>query len=160
MAGSKIAGVTVSQRTKEQAHDYRYFPEPDLPPLRIEESQVSELYELLPELPAARMTRFVAQYALRPADAAVLTAERQFPKLRSGRGGSDAEGARSAANWIVNDLMGLQRRCQLPPEQLPFTPAQISICSTRWAEGLTARAAKELLPQMQPGEMPPAAAPG
>jgi aspartyl-tRNA(Asn)/glutamyl-tRNA(Gln) amidotransferase subunit B len=152
--------ITVSQRTKEQAHDYRYFPEPDLPPLRIEESQVNELHEVLPELPAARVKRFVDQYALRPADAALLTAERpiseDFERIVSGR---DADGARSAANWIVNDIMGLQRQMALPPDRLPLTPAQISdLLDALGKNVLTARAAKELLPQLQPGEMPTAAA--
>ena len=67
------AGRTFSMRSKEEAHDYRYFPEPDLPPLRIEPRAIEELQRTLPELPDARRRRFVAQYALPDYDAALLT---------------------------------------------------------------------------------------
>lgn len=147
-------GITVSQRTKEQAHDYRYFPEPDLPPLLISEAMVTEIQARLPELPAARRTRLTRDLALSESDAAVITAERDVADVFEnvvGNGG--AARARSAASWIVNDLTGLQRARGLSPEELPLTALQLTELLDALAEGrLTARAAKELLPQIEEGE--------
>jgi aspartyl-tRNA(Asn)/glutamyl-tRNA(Gln) amidotransferase subunit B len=153
-------GVTVSQRTKEQAHDYRYFPEPDLPPLVVTAAMVEQIRETLPEAPAARRNRFVSAYGLGEAEAALLTLEREVADLyESVVAGADAERARPAANWIVNDLMGLQRERGLPPERLPLDAAQLRELLDAIAAGdLTARAAKELLPQIGDGESPLAAA--
>jgi aspartyl-tRNA(Asn)/glutamyl-tRNA(Gln) amidotransferase subunit B len=153
-------GITVSQRTKEQAHDYRYFPEPDLPPLEISQEIVAGLRARLPELPAERRSRLVADYAVGEAEATLLTAEREVADFfESVARGNGRDRARSAANWIVNDLMGLQRQRGLPPERLPLSPAQLANLLDVLSEGaLTARAAKELLPQIEAGEMPSAAA--
>jgi aspartyl-tRNA(Asn)/glutamyl-tRNA(Gln) amidotransferase subunit B len=70
-----MKGVTVSQRSKEEAHDYRYFPEPDLPPVTVAPSEISRLKNLLPELPLARRLRFIEQYGLSEEDAGILTEE-------------------------------------------------------------------------------------
>jgi aspartyl-tRNA(Asn)/glutamyl-tRNA(Gln) amidotransferase subunit B len=153
-------GVTVSQRTKEQAHDYRYFPEPDLPPLHISAERVAELRERLPELPAERQLRLTREYRIGEPEAALLAGERQIADLYETVARSNGhERARVAANWILNDLMGLQRVQGLPPEQLPLSAEQLADLLDALAEGaLTARAAKELLPQIAPGEAPRAAA--
>ena len=153
-------GVTVSQRTKEQAHDYRYFPEPDLPPITVSAGMVSELRARLPEMPAERRARFSAEYGLSESDATLLTAEREIADLyETVIAGGDPARARSAANWIVNDLMGLQRTRGLPPEQLPLSAEQIAdLLDALDAGVLTARAAKEILPQILTGEMPRGAA--
>ncbi|MGH2614499.1 MAG: Asp-tRNA(Asn)/Glu-tRNA(Gln) amidotransferase subunit GatB, partial [Thermomicrobiales bacterium] len=147
-------GVTVSQRTKEQAHDYRYFPEPDLPPLTVTRETVADLKTRLPELPAARRARFVREYALGDAEATQLTAEREVADVFETVVGSDGAGrARVAANWIVNDLTGLQRARELPPERLPLTAQQLQDLLDALDQGqLTGRAAKELLPQIGDGE--------
>jgi aspartyl-tRNA(Asn)/glutamyl-tRNA(Gln) amidotransferase subunit B len=153
-------GVTVSQRTKEQAHDYRYFPEPDLPPLSISAEMVAALQRRLPEAPAARRARFVAEYGLGVGEATLLTAEREIADLYeavAAEGG--AERARSAANWIVNDVLGLQRARGLPPERLPLSAVQLTdLLDALDAGELTGRAAKELLPQIDDGELPREAA--
>ena len=154
-------GVTVSQRTKEEAHDYRYFPEPDLPPLAITAEMVADVRTRLPELPLARRSRFVDAYGVARSDAAVLTSEREvadvFEEVVSGA--ESSERARLAASWIVNDLIGLQRERGLPPERLPLAAAQIRDLLDAISSGeLTARAAKELLPQVREGELPRAAA--
>ena len=153
-------GVTVSQRTKEQAHDYRYFPEPDLPPLEISQDMVAGLRARLPELPAERCARLVGDYTIGKSEAALLTAEREVADLFETVARSDGrDRARSAANWIVNDLMGLQRQRGLPSERLPLSAEQLTDLLDALSEGvLTARAAKELLPQVEPGEVPRAAA--
>ncbi len=150
-------GVTASQRTKEQAHDYRYFPEPDLPPLHVSGDMVAAIRERLPELPAARRARFESAYGIAPADAALLTLEREVADLYEEVVGADPapERARAAANWIVNDVMGLQKVRGLPPQELPFGAAQLRDLLDVLASGaLTARAAKEMLPEIAPGEMP------
>ncbi|MFN8591600.1 MAG: Asp-tRNA(Asn)/Glu-tRNA(Gln) amidotransferase subunit GatB [Thermomicrobiales bacterium] len=156
----EATGVTVSQRTKEQAHDYRYFPEPDLPPLTISAEMTGNLRARLPEMPDDRRARFVRDYQLAASDAALLTAERPVADVYEtviADGG--AERARSAANWIVNDVMGLQRSRGLSPEELPFSAGQlVDLLDALEAKELTGRAAKELLPQIETGELPRTAA--
>ncbi len=154
-------GVTVSQRTKEQAHDYRYFPEPDLPPLAVPAEHVEELRARLPEMPLARRDRFIERYGLSRSDATLLTAERAVADFFEEVIGPDAtpEAAKTAANWIVNDLFALQRERGLPPETLPITAGQLrELIGLVGSEALTLRAARELLPQIEPNESPRAAA--
>jgi len=153
-------GVTVSQRTKEQAHDYRYFPEPDLPPLRLKSEDIERIRASLPELPAQRRRRFVEEIGLPYGDAAVLTVEQPIADLyEEAIEGKDARFQRAVANWIVNDIMGLARAQSLPADQLPLTAEQVRNLVEGVEEGkLTARAAKDLLPQIQDGELPMQAA--
>src|SRR5690348_10177837 len=96
-------GETRPMRTKEEAHDYRYFPDPDLLPLEFDETYVAALKQHLPELPDARKERFVA-LGLSPYDAGVLVAEREtadyFEAIAKGRD------AKAAANWVINELFG------------------------------------------------------
>jgi aspartyl-tRNA(Asn)/glutamyl-tRNA(Gln) amidotransferase subunit B len=97
-------GETRSMRTKEEAHDYRYFPDPDLLPLDLEQNYVDELKATLPELPSERKHRFENQFGLSPYDAGVLVAEREtadfFETAASGRD------AKLAANWVISELYG------------------------------------------------------
>src|SRR5215203_2893313 len=153
-------GVTVGQRTKEQAHDYRYFPEPDLPPLAISQEMVAEIKTRLPELPAQRRARFAEQFGLGESDAAQLTSERDVADFyESVATTDDFDRARLAANWIVNDLTGLQRSRGLPPDRLPLTAQQLQdLLDALDAGELSGRAAKELLPQLGEGESVLAAA--
>jgi aspartyl-tRNA(Asn)/glutamyl-tRNA(Gln) amidotransferase subunit B len=150
-------GVTVSQRTKEQAHDYRYFPEPDLPPLALSEAVVSQTAARLPELPDARRTRFEREFGLRRAEAALLADERAigdiFEQVATAR--SSKNWTRLATNWILNDLFGLQRDQGLSADQLPLSAEQlIELLSMVEDDALTARAAKELLPHLTDGSSP------
>jgi aspartyl-tRNA(Asn)/glutamyl-tRNA(Gln) amidotransferase subunit B len=150
-------GVTVSQRTKEQAHDYRYFPEPDIPPLTVSSDVLLAVRERLPELPGDRRQRFQQQYHLGEAEIVTLTAEREIADDYEQVVGANAtpEQARVAANWLVNDVMGLQRLRGLPPHRLPITAVQLQELLAMVAAGeLTARAAKELLPDLGEGESP------
>jgi aspartyl-tRNA(Asn)/glutamyl-tRNA(Gln) amidotransferase subunit B len=111
-------------RSKEEAHDYRYFPEPDLPPLLVSEAWVDEVRSRLPELPDVRRRRFVAAYALPDYDAALLT---QSPALADyfERTAAVAGNPKAASNWIMgeltrklNDLGESIERSPLPPEAL------------------------------------------
>ncbi|CAM5215125.1 glutamyl-tRNA amidotransferase [Bosea thiooxidans] len=97
-------GETRSMRSKEEAHDYRYFPDPDLLPLEFDDAFVESLKGALPELPDAKKARFIAEYGLSPYDASVLVAERDqadyFEAVAKGRDG------KAAANWVINELFG------------------------------------------------------
>src|SRR5450432_1627304 len=97
---------TVSMRSKEHAHDYRYFPEPDLVPLRISDAWKERVRTQMPELPASRRKRFIGDYGLREYDAEVLTSTRAmseyFEKVAAASGD-----ARAAANWVMGDLAAL-----------------------------------------------------
>ncbi|MGL5113901.1 MAG: Asp-tRNA(Asn)/Glu-tRNA(Gln) amidotransferase subunit GatB, partial [Beijerinckiaceae bacterium] len=97
-------GETRSMRSKEEAHDYRYFPDPDLLPLEFDDAYVAALASALPELPDAKKARFIIQYGLSAYDASVLVAEREsadfFEAVASGRDG------KQAANWVINELFG------------------------------------------------------
>src|SRR2546423_387605 len=93
---------TTAMRSKEEAHDYRYFPEPDLPPLRISEAEIAAYREALPELPEARRQRFLDDYALSADDAALLTDSRAMADYYEAAARA-AGNAKAAANWILNE---------------------------------------------------------
>jgi aspartyl-tRNA(Asn)/glutamyl-tRNA(Gln) amidotransferase subunit B len=99
-------GITVLQRSKESAHDYRYFPEPDLVPVAVDEVWEQRIRETLPELPTARKARFIEQFGISAYDAMVLTATRPMADYYEAvvAGGADAK---KAANWMMGDLQAL-----------------------------------------------------
>jgi aspartyl-tRNA(Asn)/glutamyl-tRNA(Gln) amidotransferase subunit B len=102
-------GETRSMRSKEEAHDYRYFPDPDLLPLEFSQSFVDELKAKLPELPDRKKTRFVADFGLSDYDASVLVAEREsavFYETVLDRLANRARDGKMAANWVINELFG------------------------------------------------------
>ncbi|HXR34697.1 MAG TPA: Asp-tRNA(Asn)/Glu-tRNA(Gln) amidotransferase subunit GatB, partial [Candidatus Binataceae bacterium] len=99
------SGETVGMRSKEHAHDYRYFPEPDLLPLRVNEAWLEGIRAKMPELPADRRRRFIESYGLREYDARVLTAERAISDYFE-RAAAVAGDPRTAANWVTGDLLG------------------------------------------------------
>jgi aspartyl-tRNA(Asn)/glutamyl-tRNA(Gln) amidotransferase subunit B len=100
-------GVTVSQRSKEEAHDYRYFPEPDLPPIFISSDWVAELRGRLPELPDARRARYMSTFGLGLADADALSVDQWAARLFEDTVAAGAD-AKKAANWIQNDVARLR----------------------------------------------------
>ncbi len=102
-------GETRSMRSKEEAHDYRYFPDPDLLPLEFTAAYVDELKATLPELPDEKRERFMADFGLTPYDASVLVAEREsadFFEAVLGRLSDKARDGKLAANWVINELFG------------------------------------------------------
>jgi aspartyl-tRNA(Asn)/glutamyl-tRNA(Gln) amidotransferase subunit B len=102
------AGCTESMRSKEEAHDYRYFPEPDLPPLRLDAADVARWQAELPELPAARHERLVTQYGLPAYDAGVLTQSAALAAFFE-RTAAAAANPKAASNWIMGELLRLLR---------------------------------------------------
>ncbi len=125
-------GITVSQRSKEYAEDYRYFPEPDLPPLKVTREWVERLRAAMPELPDQRRERFEREYGLAHRDAEALTAERTLADyyedvLRTGgMPKRDPERAKAAANWILGDLRRLLNAEGLEIGQSRVPPAGIA----------------------------------
>jgi aspartyl-tRNA(Asn)/glutamyl-tRNA(Gln) amidotransferase subunit B len=99
-------GETAGMRSKENAHDYRYFPEPDLVPLRVSERWLNEVRSTMPELPAVKRARFTSEYGLREYDADVLTATRALSEYYE-TAVSVSGDPKTAANWVMGDLMGL-----------------------------------------------------
>jgi aspartyl-tRNA(Asn)/glutamyl-tRNA(Gln) amidotransferase subunit B len=116
-------GETRSMRSKEEAHDYRYFPDPDLLPLELDQAWVDGIAKALPELPDEKKARFMSSYALTAYDAAVLAAERPsadyFELVAAGRDG------KLAANWVINELFGRLNKEGKAVENSPVSAAQI-----------------------------------
>jgi len=139
-------GVTVSQRTKEYAHDYRYFPEPDLPPIFLGEEEVATIHGRMPELPAARRARFAADYGLATADAAVLTEERAVADYFEACLDGEPDRARTTANWVTGEVFALMRERGLGIDEVNIGPPQLrELIDLVSAETINTRTAKEVL---------------
>ena len=139
-------GVTRSMRSKEDAHDYRYFPDPDLPPLVIEQSWVDQLKASLPELPDARRARYVAM-GLTPYDAHVLTLEKEtaayFEEVAKGRD------AKVASNWVTGDLFAAINRTKRSIQDPPVPAAHLGALLDLMQDGtLSGKLAKEVFEAM------------
>lgn len=136
-------GETRSMRSKEEAHDYRYFPDPDLLPLEIEQSWVDEIAANLPELPDEKKARFVRDFGLSEYDASVLTAEvisaDFFEKVADGRDG------KMAANWVINELFGRLKKDDKSLTESPISPDQLGGIIDLIAKGdISGKIAKDL----------------
>jgi aspartyl-tRNA(Asn)/glutamyl-tRNA(Gln) amidotransferase subunit B len=122
-------GETRSMRSKEDAHDYRYFPEPDLPPVVVPGALVERVRATLPELPRARAARYVSALGLPPGDAAILVADKGvadfFDATVALRGGAP-EAARKAANWLVGEVARLVNETGLAAGAWRLTPAHLA----------------------------------
>ena len=134
---------TRSMRSKEEAHDYRYFPDPDLLPLEIEQAWVDDIKARLPELPDAKKARFMGDFGLTDYDASVLTAELDaagyFEAVAQGRDG------KMAANWVINELFGRLKKDSLDISGSPVSPAQLGGIIDLIASGaISGKIAKDL----------------
>jgi aspartyl-tRNA(Asn)/glutamyl-tRNA(Gln) amidotransferase subunit B len=121
MGWDEARDVTVVQRSKEYAHDYRYFPEPDLPPLVLSREWVEGIRARLPELPDAKRDRFMEQYGLSRYDASVLTAERPVADYFESCVRAYAD-AKTVANWITGELFRLLKAIDAGIEAVQITP--------------------------------------
>ena len=150
-------GVTVSQRSKEQAHDYRYFPEPDLPPLVLSREWVEQVRAQLPELPAARRRRFVEQYALSAADAGLLLTTRSLADYyEQAVAAAGPEHARPTANWLLRDVVRLAGGANAVAES-KLTPAHLAAVVKLVAAGtISVRSVPEVLAAAFESGAPPA----
>ncbi len=140
-------GETRSMRSKEEAHDYRYFPDPDLLPLELEQAWVDGLAQHLPELPDEKHARFMGDYGLSAYDASVLVAEREsadyFEAVATGRDG------KIAANWVINELFGRLNKEGKDIENSPVSAKQlgglVELISTSVISGKIAKDLFEIL---------------
>ncbi len=148
-------GETRAMRTKEDAHDYRYFPDPDLLPLEIEPAWVERVRAAMPELPAAMQARFVSQYGLPAYDASVLTSSKAlanwFEQVVAEAG---AANAKPAANWLMGDVASQLNREGIEIDGAPIRPAQLALLLKRIADGTVSNntAKKDVFPAMWAGE--------
>jgi len=141
-------GVTVSMRSKESAHDYRYFPEPDLVPVHVSEQWLERVRSSTPELPASRRARFVDSYGLREYDAHVLTITREisdyFEQVVKASGD-----ARSAANWVMGDLTAQLKEAGREITDSPVSAANLGRLIALIGEGkISGKLAKEIFAKM------------
>src|SRR5262249_5150517 len=104
-----VRGETRSMRSKEEAHDYRYFPEPDLPPLRIPAGFVERIERELPELPRAKLQRFISSYELPAYDAKILVSDRPLADLFEKVQGEYRGPAKKLSNWFLGELLRLMK---------------------------------------------------
>jgi aspartyl-tRNA(Asn)/glutamyl-tRNA(Gln) amidotransferase subunit B len=136
-------GETRSMRSKEEAHDYRNFPDPDLLPLEFDEAYVDDLAQRLPELPDAKKARFIAEYGLSAYDAGVLVGERAsadyFEAVAKGGDG------KAAANWVINELFGRLNKEGHGIEESPVSASQLRAIVDLIGEGtISGKIAKDL----------------
>jgi aspartyl-tRNA(Asn)/glutamyl-tRNA(Gln) amidotransferase subunit B len=142
-----VRGETRSMRSKEEAHDYRYFPDPDLLPLELTPDFVESLRTSLPELPDEKKHRFVTEYALTAYDADVLVAERQSAEFFEAvvRGGARSRDAKAAANWVINELFGRLNKEGREIGASPVGAAQLGTILDLLADGtISGKIGKEL----------------
>ena len=120
-----VSGKTFPMRNKEDAQDYRYFPEPDLVAIRLSDEYVESIRKTLPELPESRRARYMEEYKLSEKDARLLTASKYLSNLFE-----DAEkickNAKAVANWILSDISRILNEEELEPEHIPFTGAELA----------------------------------
>ena len=141
-------GETRSMRSKEEAHDYRYFPDPDLLPLEFTQAYVDELKADLPELPDQKKTRFIAGFGLSPYDASVLVAEREsadFYETVLARLADKARDGKLAANWVINELFGRLNKEGRDIAASPVSATQLGTIVELIGEGtISGKIAKDL----------------
>jgi aspartyl-tRNA(Asn)/glutamyl-tRNA(Gln) amidotransferase subunit B len=142
-------GVTFTQRVKETEEDYRYFPEPDLPPLVVEPGWVAQIRATLPELPAAKLRRFQEQYGLSAYDAEVLVAERSVADFYEAVLSAAEISPKMAANWISGELFALLNQAGESIEALRFSTGELAALLHMVAQGeITQNTGKAVLVEM------------
>ena len=147
---------TRSMRSKEDAQDYRYFPDPDLPPLAIDASWIERVRAALPELPGAMRARFEQQYALPAHEAAMLTTSRElaayFEEAAKRCGGE----AKQVANWVLGEMSAALNRAEIDIASAPVRPDALAALLLRIADGtISAKIAKDVFDAMWAGEGDP-----
>ncbi len=150
---------TFPQRSKEYAHDYRYFPEPDIPPLEISSEWIDELSSQVPELPLAKQRRLVADYDIRPYDAALLVAERDvadYFEATAELGCQKDVHPQEISHWMLGELFRLLNEHNLSIQEIHVTPESlVNLIALRQAETITTNAGKQVLQAMfETGEDP------
>ncbi|MGH7504836.1 MAG: Asp-tRNA(Asn)/Glu-tRNA(Gln) amidotransferase subunit GatB [Longimicrobiales bacterium] len=146
-------GEARPMRSKEESHDYRYFPEPDLPPLAIDASVIDSLLAALPELPRAKHDRFMRQYSIPDYDAGVLTADRTLADYYEAVAGLVGDG-KAASNWVMTDVLGWLNQSQAALADLRVPPGHLAELIALVRDGtISSSVARQLFGRMaQSGE--------
>ncbi|MDD2889343.1 MAG: Asp-tRNA(Asn)/Glu-tRNA(Gln) amidotransferase subunit GatB [bacterium] len=140
--------VTKPMRTKESSEDYRYFPEPDLPPLVLKESWIEEIKATLPELPETKISRFVSQYGVPEQDAKILCEEQVMADYYESAV-KVCNLPKQTANFIISDLLAVMNTLQTSLEKLTFSPAYTAELLSLIENGIiTRKTAKDILPEL------------
>jgi aspartyl-tRNA(Asn)/glutamyl-tRNA(Gln) amidotransferase subunit B len=149
----------VEQRVKEESDDYRYFPEPDLPPLRISRAWVDEIRATQPELPDAKRTRFFSEYGLSPSEAGVLAADREvavYFEAAVAAGQALGVAPRELSNWITGELFRLLKADGIEISQARVSPAALAELVALVEKGtITASSGKVVLGEISSTGQPP-----
>jgi len=144
---------TRSMRSKEEANDYRYFPDPDLLPVEIEQSFIDEVRSTLPELPAAKQQRFVSEYGIKNDDADILTGSRSLADYFEHAVAATDASAQVVANWVLGDLSGALNRDGLEIDNSRVAAADLAGLLDRIADNIiSGKIAKEVFEAMWSGE--------
>jgi aspartyl-tRNA(Asn)/glutamyl-tRNA(Gln) amidotransferase subunit B len=158
------SGATRTLRSKEEAHDYRYFPEPDLPPLALSPERIAALRAALPELPWQRRARLQAGWELPAADALVLTQSRDLADYfeaalaTAGRSAGRAASAKGIANWVMTEVLRERKESKQPLDRI-LAPARLAALVAMVEEGkLSSSAAKEVFAAIRGSDEEPAVA--
>ena len=120
-----VSGKTFSMRNKEDAQDYRYFPEPDLVAIKLSDEYIENVRKTLPELPESRKTRYMTEYKLSEKDARLLTASKYLSNLFE-EAEKNCGNAKSVANWILSDISRILNEEEMEPENIPFTGKELA----------------------------------
>jgi aspartyl-tRNA(Asn)/glutamyl-tRNA(Gln) amidotransferase subunit B len=147
-------GETRSMRSKEDAHDYRYFPDPDLLPLEITPGWIEEVKAKLPELPQAMEQRFATEFGLSPYDAATLTASREMAAyFEAALAGAGRENAKPVANWVMGELSARLNKEGLELSAAPLSAQQLAGIVRRIADNtISNKIAKDVFEALWAGE--------
>ena len=147
---------TRTMRSKENALDYRYFPDPDLPEVRLTQEYVDEIRRNLPELPDAKKKRFVEEYKITPYDAAILVSETDIASFFENTVKGRENQAQKAANWIVGDLFGVLNKSALSISDSPVSPEHLGeLIDLLSEEVISSKIAKEVFEIMvETGDSP------
>ena len=120
-----VSGRTFSMRNKEDAQDYRYFPEPDLVAIKLSDEYIENIRKTLPELPESRKSRYMEEYKLSEKDARLLTASKYLSNLFEAAE-KICKNAKAVANWILSDISRILNEEELEPEHIPFTGDELA----------------------------------
>jgi aspartyl-tRNA(Asn)/glutamyl-tRNA(Gln) amidotransferase subunit B len=144
---------TRAMRSKEEANDYRYFPDPDLLPVELDDALIEEIRASLPELPDAKRERFISQYGLPDYDAGVLVASRDLAEFFEATVTAANGAAKQASNWIMGDVLGALNRTEKDISESPITPAQLGGLLLRINDNtLSGKLAKQVFQALMEGE--------
>ncbi len=144
---------TRPMRTKEEAHDYRYFPDPDLPPLELDDTLIEATRQTLPELPDTKQQRFMTQYALSGEDAAQLTVSKELADYFEAAASATKGDAKTVANWIAGDLSGYLNKENKEITASPVDAQQLALLIDRIHDNtISGKIAKEVFEAMWHGE--------